>query len=78
MSYAPGKTKGLCDRCGFEYPLRSLRKEWTGLYVCPADFDPKPAQMTPPHVTAEGVPLPNSRPDNQIDNTPNETTAEDL
>lgn len=31
--------KGICDRCGFEYPLNQLRKEWTGLRVCSADYD---------------------------------------
>jgi hypothetical protein len=25
---------GCCDRCGFEYNLSRLRKEWTGLMVC--------------------------------------------
>lgn len=31
--------KGICDRCGFEHPLNQLRKEWTGLRVCPPDLD---------------------------------------
>jgi len=29
----------ICDRCGFEYPSDQLKKEWTGLMVCEADFD---------------------------------------
>lgn len=78
MSYIPGASKGICDRCGFEFRLSELRKEWTGLMVCAKDLDPNPAEMTPPEVTAEGLASPNSRPDNQIDNTPNLTTAEDL
>lgn len=78
MTYIPGKVKAICDRCGFEYPLSQLRKEWTGLMVCSADWDPRPPEMTPPRVKAEGVPVPNARPDNQVDNTPNETTADDL
>jgi hypothetical protein len=24
----------ICDRCGFQYDLTQLRKEWTGLMVC--------------------------------------------
>jgi hypothetical protein len=78
MSYTPGGTKAVCDRCGFEYRLSELKKEWTGLMVCSADFDPRPPEMSAPKVKAEGVPRPNARPDNQTDNTPNETTKEDL
>jgi len=76
--YSPGGTKAICDRCGFEYPLKSLRKEWTGLMVCAKDFDEKPAQLTPPIVRAEGVDLPNARPDNQTNDSPNTTTPGDL
>lgn len=78
MAYTPGGTKAICDRCGFEYPLRELRKEWTGLMVCREDWDSRPEEMTPPRVRPEGVPLRNSRPDNQVDNTPNTTTRDDL
>jgi len=77
MTYSIGGTKAICDRCGFEYPLRELRKEWTGLMVCAKDFDPKPPDMTPPRVRPEGVPKTNARPDNQVD-TVNTTTREDL
>jgi len=76
-SYIVGGVYGICDRCGFKYRLRDLRKEWTGLMVCPADFDPRPPEMTPPVVKAEGVPLPNARPDNQNADYV-EITAEDL
>jgi ribosome-binding protein aMBF1 (putative translation factor) len=31
--------RGICDRCGFEYPLVTLRKEWTGLKVCRECYD---------------------------------------
>lgn len=78
MSYRPGGAYGICDRCGFQYRLSELRKEWTGLMVCSSDYDPRPAEHSPPRVKPEGVPLPNARPDNQVDNTPNETTREDL
>ena len=31
--------KGICDRCGFEYDLAQLKKEWTGYMVCRDCFD---------------------------------------
>ena len=32
MAYALGKfALGLCDRCGFEYKLNELKKEWNNL-----------------------------------------------
>jgi hypothetical protein len=77
MTYKPGGTYGQCDRCGFEYRLSELRKEWTGLMVCKADFDPRPRELGPLSVKPEGVPLPNARPEND-DDTPNTTTADDL
>lgn len=32
--YEPGQWNALCDRCGFKFKARQLRKEWTGLMVC--------------------------------------------
>lgn len=55
--------RAICDRCGFEYDLADLRKEWTGLMVCDADWDRRPAELTPPNLRAEGVPLRNARPE---------------
>jgi len=57
---------GICDRCGFKYRLNKLRKEWTGLLVCPADWDPKPADMRPPPVKPEGLPVRDARPEPPI------------
>lgn len=54
---------GICDRCGLKYPLTSLRREWTGLMVCAEDYDPRPAEMRPPSVRPEGLPLRNARPE---------------
>ena len=31
--------RGICQRCGLEYPRNALRREWTGLLVCPDDYD---------------------------------------
>ena len=78
MGYRPGATRAICDRCGFEYPLRSLRKEWTGLMVCADDFDIRPPELRSPSVRPEGVAKRNSRPDNQTDATPNTTMPDDL
>lgn len=58
-----GGPYGICDRCGFKYRLARLRKEWTGLMVCPADWDPKPADLRPPRFGAEGLPARNARPE---------------
>jgi hypothetical protein len=30
---------GECDICGFEYPLKNLKKNSYGLRVCPRDWD---------------------------------------
>lgn len=56
--------KGCCDRCGLIVePHSKLRKEWTGLLVCPECWDPKPAEMRPPPVKPEGLPVRNARPE---------------
>ncbi len=34
MNFVPGAWRAQCDRCGFRYKNRQLRKEWTGLRVC--------------------------------------------
>lgn len=73
-------TKAICDRCGFEYDLCDLRKEWTGLMVCNADYDPKPGDLTRPRMKPEGLPVRNARPEPApvfVDPT-NPITAEDL
>jgi hypothetical protein len=36
--------RGICMRCGFERPLNTLRKEWTGKKVCPECYDVRNAQ----------------------------------
>jgi hypothetical protein len=54
---------GICDRCGFKVRHSRLRKEWTGLMVCPDDWDPKPAELRPPPVKPEGLPIRNPRPE---------------
>ncbi len=41
----PGKGwKAACHRCGFWFPSTELKKEWTGLYVCKADWETRHEQ----------------------------------
>ena len=37
--YIPGDHWVTCDRCGFTYRNSVMRQEWTGLVVCPQDFE---------------------------------------
>jgi len=30
-----------CDRCGLDYPINELRRDYSGAKVCPDCFDPK-------------------------------------
>lgn len=76
--YRPGEPWACCDRCGFTYRHKDLRKEWTGLLVCPDDFDPRPADLDPPRIGAEGLPIRDARPDPGDVLGPNLTTREDL
>jgi len=78
QGYRPGGVWGLCDRCAFKRRLASLRKEWTGLMVCEECYDPKPADLSPPRLTPEGLPVPNARPDPGDVLGDNTTTRDDL
>lgn len=54
---------GECQRCGFKRRLSMIVTEWSGLRVCRDTCrDPRPAELTPPRVKPEGVPLPNAAP----------------
>lgn len=33
--YRPGDWLCVCQRCGFDYFASQIRREWTGLLVCP-------------------------------------------
>jgi hypothetical protein len=70
---------GICQRCGWQYPLRKIRREWSGLRVCPPCFDPRPPQLSPPRIEPEGVPLTNAAPEPaEHFVTDNEVTPDDL
>jgi len=44
--YAEGKRAlGICDRCGQEFLLNTLKKEWTGFKVCYECYEPKHPQL---------------------------------
>ena len=53
MAYASGKFAiAICDRCGFQYAYKTLKKEWTGFRVCKECYEPKAPQLEPlPHVS---------------------------
>lgn len=71
--------KSECQRCGFKYLLPDLRKEWSGARVCPECWDPKPKDLRPPRITAEGVPKPNASPETEPRFVSvNENTKDDL
>ena len=64
--FASGKrAPALCDRCGWTYPLNSLRPEWNGLKVCPECWEPKHPQLEPRSVI-DATALREPRPDNQV------------
>lgn len=63
VAYVPGGAWGICQRCGFKYRLNELRQEWTGLRVCPEDFDERPDTMAPPNIYPEGLPRPDMAPE---------------
>lgn len=60
--YVAGDPYGQCRRCGLTYRLSEFRQEWTGGRVCCDCWDPRPAEMSPPHVRAEGLPRPDAQP----------------
>lgn len=63
-SYATGKRAlGICDRCGFQYLLNELRKEWTGFKVCQECYEPKHPQLEPRRTIDDPIALYEPRPD---------------
>ena len=40
--FVRGTYKRECQRCGFDFLRFELRKEWTGLIVCPDDWQEEP------------------------------------
>ena len=44
LKWPGGGYKFACHRCGFWYSSLKIRKEWTGLYVCPSCHEPRHPQ----------------------------------
>jgi len=63
MSYFKhGSYNGICDRCGFEFKMYQLRKDWQGLMVCREDYEPRhPLDFIRTRPERGGVPV--SRPE---------------
>lgn len=43
-AYRHGDWIVACDRCGGEFYASEMRREWTGLIVCPSDWEPRHPQ----------------------------------
>ena len=78
QGYRSGQPWAICDRCSFKRRHMTLRKEWTGLLVCQECYDPRPADLSPPVVGPEGLPIRDARPDPGDVLGPNTTTRADL
>jgi hypothetical protein len=76
--YRPGGSYGTCQRCGFKYRLNELRMEWSGLRVCPDDWDPRPDTLSPPVVFPEGLARPDASPEFPDVFIQNQVRPEDL
>lgn len=62
-TYAKGtKSQAMCDRCGFQVPYLSLRREWTNLLVCGDCWESKHPQLEP-RVASDPQVLRDARPD---------------
>ena len=64
MAYASAKFAiALCDRCGFQYKLLDLKKEWNGFKTCPECFESKHPQLNPHTAPSDPQALYDPRPD---------------
>ena len=68
MAYASAKfARALCDRCGFEYKLLDLKKEWNNLKTCPNCFETKHPQLEPKPAISDPEALYEPRPNNDVE-----------
>ena len=57
----------VCDRCGLDVKHAELRREWSGVYVCPKCFERKHPQLSPRKPpTGEPRVLLNARPPQKL------------
>jgi NAD-dependent SIR2 family protein deacetylase len=62
--YAVGKySQAICDRCGQQFFLKELKKEWTGFKVCQECYEPKHPQLEPKRGINEPIAVYEPRPD---------------
>jgi len=54
--------KGISDRSGRQYPLKTMILEWNGLLVGPDEFEAKQPQLSPPRIQPDPQALRISRP----------------
>ena len=62
--YSSGKFAiAICDRCGQQFKLNELVKEWTGFKVCRDDcYEPKHPQLEPKRNISDTIALKEPRP----------------
>jgi len=64
MAFASGKKAwGISDRSGFRYPLKDMRREWTGSLVGPDEYEEKHPQLYPSRKVSDPQALRDPRPD---------------
>ena len=62
--YASGKfALGISDRSGFAYPLKRMKREWTGALVGFDEYEAKQPQLNPTPKVFDPQALRNPRPD---------------
>lgn len=83
--FVSGQWNAVCDRCGFEYKARQLRKEWTGLRTCCGSGTNDCFEVRHPQDSVKGrkdrQTVPWTRPETDIDVSPgsgNEVSRDDL
>lgn len=61
-NYRSGQWLAICDRCGFEFLAKDLKRDWQGLMVCSNDYELRnpqdfirirPEKITPPWTRPE-------------------------
>jgi len=68
MAYASGKfAYALCDRCGFKYQYKDLKKEWNGAKTCPSCYEEKHPQLETTRNIIDPEALYEARPDTDLE-----------
>lgn len=68
MAYASGKfAYALCDRCGFKYKYKHLKKEWNGAKTCRSCYEEKHPQLETTRNVIDPEALYEARPDTDVE-----------